>query len=161
MFSYFSPAVAKDEPPDTWDEEEQQEEGKEKLRKTDKDLEFLFQEVVRDSSLDDSLKRDLRSKKSDPKYKEMLVSIMLQQAYLNKPNDLGGSWVVFLWQFIMLNEIIISFVYMYHNANFAIHLLLIYLFFYKISLNKMIWSMLRGDFCGEIWLLKHWRVEFK
>ncbi|XP_038548220.1 ATP-dependent DNA/RNA helicase DHX36 [Micropterus salmoides] len=69
---YFSPAVAKDEPPDTWDEEEQQEEGKEKLRKTDKDLEFLFQEVVRDSSLDDSLKRDLRSKKSDPKYKEML-----------------------------------------------------------------------------------------
>lgn len=96
MFSYLSPAVAKDEPPDTWDEEEQQEEGKEKLRKTDKDLEFLFQEVVRDSSLDDSLKRDLRSKKSDPKYKEMLVSIMLQQAYLNKPNDLGGAWVVFL-----------------------------------------------------------------
>lgn len=79
MFSYFSPAVAKDEPPDKWDEEEQQEEEvkKEKLRRKDKDLEFLFQEVVRDSSLDDCLKRDLQSKKSDPKYKEMLVNIMI------------------------------------------------------------------------------------
>ncbi|XP_044057746.1 ATP-dependent DNA/RNA helicase DHX36 [Siniperca chuatsi] len=69
---YISPAVAKDEPPDKWDEEEQPEEEKEKLRRKDKDLEFLFQEVVRDSSLDDCLKRDLQSKKSDPKYKEML-----------------------------------------------------------------------------------------
>ncbi|XP_040901545.1 ATP-dependent DNA/RNA helicase DHX36 [Toxotes jaculatrix] len=69
----FTSAVAKDEPPDKWDEEEeQQEEEKEKLRRKDKDLEFLFQEVVRDSSLDDFLKRDLQSKRSDPKYKEML-----------------------------------------------------------------------------------------
>uniref|UniRef100_A0A8C4E6C3 RNA helicase n=1 Tax=Dicentrarchus labrax TaxID=13489 RepID=A0A8C4E6C3_DICLA len=64
--------IAKDEPPDTWDEEEQQVEEKEKPRWKDKDVEFLFQEVVRDSSLDDRLKRDLQSKKSDPKYKEML-----------------------------------------------------------------------------------------
>ncbi len=77
-FSYFSPAVAKDEPPDTWDDEEQEkEEEKEKLRGKDKDLEFLFQEVLRDSSLDDYLKRDLQSKKSDPKYKEMLVNILI------------------------------------------------------------------------------------
>ncbi|XP_059187747.1 ATP-dependent DNA/RNA helicase DHX36 [Centropristis striata] len=69
---YFPPAV-KDEPPDTWDDEDQQEhEEKEKLRRKDKDLEFLFQEVVRDGSLDERLKRDLQSKKSDPKYKEML-----------------------------------------------------------------------------------------
>ncbi|TMS07709.1 ATP-dependent RNA helicase DHX36 [Larimichthys crocea] len=78
---YFSSAVVKDEPPDTWDddeEEQQQEEDKEekedkeKLRRKDKDLEFLFQEVVRDSSLDERLKRELASKKSDTKYKEML-----------------------------------------------------------------------------------------
>ncbi|KAF1394139.1 hypothetical protein PFLUV_G00023410 [Perca fluviatilis] len=70
---YFSPAVVKDEPPEAWDEEEEEEEEeKEKLRREDKDLEFLFQEVVRNSSLDESLKRDLQSKESDPKYKEML-----------------------------------------------------------------------------------------
>ncbi|KAM7399204.1 hypothetical protein PAMP_018490 [Pampus punctatissimus] len=72
---YFSQAVAKNETPDTWDEEEQEEEEEKeklKLRTEDKDLEFLFQEVVRDSSLDDYLIRDLQSKKSDPKYKEML-----------------------------------------------------------------------------------------
>ena len=84
LFSYFSTAV-KDEPPDNWDEDEQQQQQvedeeeveKEKLRKNDKDLEFLFHEVVRDTSLDDRLKRDLQSKQSDPKYKEMLVSIMI------------------------------------------------------------------------------------
>ncbi|XP_041797362.1 ATP-dependent DNA/RNA helicase DHX36 [Chelmon rostratus] len=69
---YFSAAAVKDEPPDTWDEEEQQQEEKEKVRWRDKDLDFLFHEVVRDSSLDDRLKRDLQSKKLDPKYKEML-----------------------------------------------------------------------------------------
>lgn len=74
LFSYFSAAAVKDEPPDTWDEEEQQQEEKEKVRWRDKDLDFLFHEVVRDSSLDDRLKRDLQSKKLDPKYKEMLVS---------------------------------------------------------------------------------------
>lgn len=82
LFSYFSVAKVKDEPPDMWDEEEQQQqeeekEDKEKLRRKDRDLEFLFQEVVRDSSMDDWLKKDLQSKKSDPKYKELLVSIML------------------------------------------------------------------------------------
>uniref|UniRef100_A0A8C9ZQG9 ATP-dependent DNA/RNA helicase DHX36 n=1 Tax=Sander lucioperca TaxID=283035 RepID=A0A8C9ZQG9_SANLU len=75
-------AVVKDEPPEAWDEEEQQqeeeeEEEKEKLRREDKDLEFLFQEVARNSSLDDSLKRDLQSKESDPKYKEMLELVQL------------------------------------------------------------------------------------
>ncbi|XP_029283324.1 ATP-dependent DNA/RNA helicase DHX36 [Cottoperca gobio] len=74
----FSSPAAEDEPPDAWDKEEQQEkeeqekEEKEKLRRKDKDLEFLYQEVVRDSSLDERLKRDLQSKKSDAKYKEML-----------------------------------------------------------------------------------------
>lgn len=91
-FSYFSSAVVKDEPPDTWDddeEEQQQEEDKEekedkeKLRRKDKDLEFLFQEVVRDSSLDERLKRELASKKSDTKYKEMLVSIMMMLVRLD------------------------------------------------------------------------------
>lgn len=68
----FSSAVAKDEPPDEWDEEEEDEEEKEKLTMKDKDLEFLFQEVARDSSLDERLKTGLQSKKLDPKYKEML-----------------------------------------------------------------------------------------
>lgn len=81
LLSYFSAANVKDEPPDTWDEEEQQREesekdDKEKLRIRDKDLEFLFQEVVRDNSMDEWLKRDLQSKKSDRKYKEMLVRKM-------------------------------------------------------------------------------------
>lgn len=44
------------------------------LRRKDKDLDFLFQEVARDNSLDERLERDLQSKKSDTKYKEMLVS---------------------------------------------------------------------------------------
>lgn len=44
------------------------------MRRKDKDLEFLFQEVLRNSALDDRLKSDLQAKKSDPKYKEMLVS---------------------------------------------------------------------------------------
>lgn len=76
-FSSFPPEVVKDEPPEQWDEDETQDaEEKEKLRIKDKDLEFLFQEVVRDSSLDDYLKKDLQNKKSDPRYKDMLVSIM-------------------------------------------------------------------------------------
>lgn len=74
--SHFSRGVAKEEPPDNWDEDEQQEkEEKEKLRRTDKDLEFLLQQISRDTSLDDFLKSDLQSKKSDSKYKEMLVGI--------------------------------------------------------------------------------------
>lgn len=63
-----STTAVKDEPPDKWDEEE--EVAKPVIK--DKDLEFLHQEVVRDRSLDDYLKRDLQSKKSDAKYKEML-----------------------------------------------------------------------------------------
>ncbi len=82
LFSYFSAAVAKDEPPDQWDEEEEEEEEKETLRMKDKDLEFLFQDVVRDNSLDQRLKTDLQSKKSDPKYKEMLVSIVIRVVFI-------------------------------------------------------------------------------
>ncbi|XP_034024153.1 ATP-dependent DNA/RNA helicase DHX36 [Thalassophryne amazonica] len=70
---YFSQVVAKDEPPDSWDEEGQQEEEKEKLYRKDKDLEYLFQEATRDRALDEYLKRDLLSKKSDPKYQDMLT----------------------------------------------------------------------------------------
>ncbi|XP_053279032.1 ATP-dependent DNA/RNA helicase DHX36 [Pleuronectes platessa] len=72
----LAPAVVKDEIPDTWDDDEPQEEEekeeKEKLRPRDKDVEFLFQEKVRNSSLDEFLQRDLQIKRSDPKYKEML-----------------------------------------------------------------------------------------
>ncbi|KAL3991831.1 protein phosphatase PTC7 [Sarotherodon galilaeus] len=66
-----STTAVKDEPPDKWDEEDQEEVAAKPVIK-DKDLEFLHQEVVRDRSLDDYLKRDLQSKKSDAKYKEML-----------------------------------------------------------------------------------------
>lgn len=84
LFSYCSETNTKDDPPDTWDDDEEEEEqqpeeekeDKEKLRRKDKDVEFLFHEVVRNSSMDDQLKRDLQSKQSDPKYKEMLVSIV-------------------------------------------------------------------------------------
>lgn len=78
--SYFSTTNVKDEPPDNWDEEEQrqhqqeEEESKGKERRIDRDLEFLIHEVVRDNSLDERLKNDLQNKKSDPKYREMLVS---------------------------------------------------------------------------------------
>ncbi|XP_074534892.1 ATP-dependent DNA/RNA helicase DHX36 [Halichoeres trimaculatus] len=77
----FSHAVIKDETPDNWDDDAEQQqpwqqlevkEEKDKLRRQDKDLEFLFHNVVRDGALDDSLMRDLQNKKSDPKYKEML-----------------------------------------------------------------------------------------
>lgn len=78
----YSQTATKDETPDSWDDDEQQQqeqleekEEKEKLRRQDKDLEFLFQDVVRDGSLDDSLMTDLQNKKTNPKYKEMLVSI--------------------------------------------------------------------------------------
>ncbi|XP_037533774.1 ATP-dependent DNA/RNA helicase DHX36 [Nematolebias whitei] len=69
-----SKAAVKDEPPDNWDEEDQEEKKEEKPLRKDKDLEFLFQEVVRDRSMDEDLKRDLHSKASDPKYKEMLTA---------------------------------------------------------------------------------------
>lgn len=74
----MSTTAVKDEPPDTWDDddkdEEEEEEEREKPIIKDKDAEFLVHEVVRDRSLDDYLKRDLQSKKSDLKYTEMLVS---------------------------------------------------------------------------------------
>lgn len=88
LFRCLSTKYVKDEPPDTWDEEEQllegdkEEEEKKTLDRKDKDLEFLFQELERNGSLDDRLKRDLQEKKSEPKYKEMLVS-----SYLLKPED--------------------------------------------------------------------------
>ncbi|XP_054901731.1 ATP-dependent DNA/RNA helicase DHX36 [Poeciliopsis prolifica] len=67
-----SSAAAKDEPPDNWDEDDEDDVEKEKPQSKDKDLEFLFQEVVRDASVDEDLKRDLQSKKMDRNYKEML-----------------------------------------------------------------------------------------
>ncbi|XP_061575477.1 ATP-dependent DNA/RNA helicase DHX36 [Cololabis saira] len=67
----LSTRAVKDEPPDSWDEGQEQEDQKQMLSE-DKDLEFLFQDVVRDGSQDDCLKRDLLNKKSDTKYKEML-----------------------------------------------------------------------------------------
>lgn len=76
MFSGFSTATVKDEPPDSWDADQEEEEQKKTIIK-DKDLEFLFQDVVRDRSQDDYLKRDLQSKKSDPKYIEMLVRVFV------------------------------------------------------------------------------------
>ncbi|XP_066565587.1 ATP-dependent DNA/RNA helicase DHX36 [Amia ocellicauda] len=38
----------------------------------DRDLEYLFQDIVRDASLDQEIKRDLQKKRSDPKFLEML-----------------------------------------------------------------------------------------
>ncbi|XP_061072656.1 ATP-dependent DNA/RNA helicase DHX36 isoform X3 [Conger conger] len=38
----------------------------------DKDLEYLFQDILRESSLDQELKRDLLKKRDNPKYTEML-----------------------------------------------------------------------------------------
>ncbi|KAF7653747.1 hypothetical protein LDENG_00078630 [Lucifuga dentata] len=70
--SNLSQELPKDEPPDSWDAEEKPEEEKEKPRRNEKDLEYLIQEVVRDNSLDDYLKRDLQKKQSDTKYKDML-----------------------------------------------------------------------------------------
>uniref|UniRef100_A0A3P9HF04 ATP-dependent DNA/RNA helicase DHX36 n=1 Tax=Oryzias latipes TaxID=8090 RepID=A0A3P9HF04_ORYLA len=67
----ISREAVKDEPPDNWDGDEEKEE-KEKKIKQEKDLEYLFQEVVRDQSLDDYLKSDLRNKTFELKYKEML-----------------------------------------------------------------------------------------
>ncbi|XP_051934615.1 ATP-dependent DNA/RNA helicase DHX36 [Hippocampus zosterae] len=95
----ISQAVVKDEIPDTWDDdddddadddindhrddddddgdvEQQQQQQQMKGgedREKDKDLEFLLQKIARDVSLDESLKRDLQSKKTHPKYKEMLM----------------------------------------------------------------------------------------
>ncbi|XP_058490743.1 ATP-dependent DNA/RNA helicase DHX36 [Solea solea] len=71
---HSSTSVDKDGPPDRWDEDDHQEEKEDRrtLRSKDKDVEFLFQEVVRDTSLDNDLMRDFMSKRSDPKYREML-----------------------------------------------------------------------------------------
>uniref|UniRef100_A0A3Q3LYH6 ATP-dependent DNA/RNA helicase DHX36 n=1 Tax=Mastacembelus armatus TaxID=205130 RepID=A0A3Q3LYH6_9TELE len=91
LFSFISPAVAKDEPPDKWDEDEQQQDEKEKLMRVHEDLEFLFHEVVRDVSLDSYLKRDLQSKKSDPKYGEMLVGELVQLINSNRVLVVSGE----------------------------------------------------------------------
>uniref|UniRef100_A0A7N6B5H0 RNA helicase n=1 Tax=Anabas testudineus TaxID=64144 RepID=A0A7N6B5H0_ANATE len=92
LFSCFPPEVAKDEPPDKWDDDEQEDvEEKQKLKMKDKDLEFLFQDVVRDGSLDDFLKRDLKSKKSDPKYQEMLVSELVELINANRVLVVSGE----------------------------------------------------------------------
>ncbi|KAF3847623.1 hypothetical protein F7725_020651 [Dissostichus mawsoni] len=66
---YFSPAVVKDEAPDAWDKDDQQEkEEKESLKRKTRN----WSSCVKKYSLDERLQRDLQSKKSDPKYKEML-----------------------------------------------------------------------------------------
>jgi hypothetical protein len=82
--------VVKDEPPDAWDGDEEEEEVKKvkvvvkpqvkpqvKVQGKEKDLEYLFQEVQRDESLDEFLMKDLQSKRMEPKYQEMLVRIYL------------------------------------------------------------------------------------
>uniref|UniRef100_A0AAQ5YWI0 RNA helicase n=1 Tax=Amphiprion ocellaris TaxID=80972 RepID=A0AAQ5YWI0_AMPOC len=78
-------------PPDTWDEDDQEEEEKEKPIRKDKDLEYLFQEVVRDRSLDNDLKRDLQSKSSDTKYREMLVSELVELINSNRVLVVSGE----------------------------------------------------------------------
>uniref|UniRef100_A0A8D3CD66 RNA helicase n=1 Tax=Scophthalmus maximus TaxID=52904 RepID=A0A8D3CD66_SCOMX len=90
--------------PDNWDEEDpQEEEEREKLRRTDKDLEFLFQDVVRDGSLDDDLMRDLQSKKSNPKYKEMLelVELINSNSVLVVSGETGCGKTTQVTQFIL------------------------------------------------------------
>ncbi|MFT7803156.1 ATP-dependent RNA helicase DHX36 [Arapaima gigas] len=44
------------------------------------ELEYLFQDLVRDSSLDQELKRDFQAKRMDPKYLEMLELVQLIRA---------------------------------------------------------------------------------
>uniref|UniRef100_A0A672YPW9 ATP-dependent DNA/RNA helicase DHX36 n=1 Tax=Sphaeramia orbicularis TaxID=375764 RepID=A0A672YPW9_9TELE len=102
LLCLFSYSQAKDEPPDMWDEDEQ-EEDKEKLRIPDKDAEFLLQEIVRDRSLDDYLKSDLESKKSDMKYKEMLelVELINSNRVLVVSGETGCGKTTQVTQFIL------------------------------------------------------------
>uniref|UniRef100_A0A8C2WL75 RNA helicase n=1 Tax=Cyclopterus lumpus TaxID=8103 RepID=A0A8C2WL75_CYCLU len=75
---------------------------KETLRMKDKDLEFLIQEIARDSSLDDRLKRDLQSKKSDPKYKENeLVELINSNRVLVVSGETGCGKTTQVTQFIL------------------------------------------------------------
>lgn len=105
LFRCLSTKYVKDEPPDTWDEEEQllegdkEEEEKKTLERKDKDLEFLFQEVQRNGSLDDRLKRDLQEKKSEPKYKEMLVSSYLLKTEKRRPTTVFRKALFWLFCF--------------------------------------------------------------
>lgn len=100
LFRCLSTKYVKDEPPDTWDEEQQslegdkEEEEKKTLERKDKDLEFLFQEVQRNGSLDDRLKRNLQEKKLEPKYKEMLVSSYLLKTEKKTDNSVQKSLVL-------------------------------------------------------------------
>lgn len=104
-FRCLSTKYVKDEPPDTWDEEEQtlegdkKEEEKKSLERKDKDLEFLFQEVQRNGSLDDRLKRDLQEKKLEPKYKEMLVSSYLLKSEKRRPTTVFRKALFWLFCF--------------------------------------------------------------
>ncbi|XP_077466945.1 ATP-dependent DNA/RNA helicase DHX36 [Stigmatopora argus] len=75
----------KDQIPDTWDSDDAEVdddveqpqinayEGREKPGLRGRDLEFLFHDIKRDVLLDESLKRDLQTKKSYSKYREMLM----------------------------------------------------------------------------------------
>lgn len=82
---FQSSSKNKDEPPDTWDEEEPHKDKKvETLEWADRDAEFLLQEIVKDSSLDNLLKQDLQTKRSDQKYREMLKFRVKLPAYTKK-----------------------------------------------------------------------------
>uniref|UniRef100_A0A8C6SL43 ATP-dependent DNA/RNA helicase DHX36 n=1 Tax=Neogobius melanostomus TaxID=47308 RepID=A0A8C6SL43_9GOBI len=96
------------EPPDTWDEEEQQEDKKvETLRWADKDADFLLQEIVQDSSLDMFLKQDLQTKRSDQKYKEMLelVELINSHRVLVVSGETGCGKTTQVTQFILDDHI--------------------------------------------------------
>lgn len=43
----------------------------------DRDLEYLFQDIVRKPALDQELKKDLQRKRAEPKYLDMLVRTVL------------------------------------------------------------------------------------
>uniref|UniRef100_A0A3B5PSG3 RNA helicase n=1 Tax=Xiphophorus maculatus TaxID=8083 RepID=A0A3B5PSG3_XIPMA len=91
FFFSDSSTAAKDEPPDNWDADDEDDVEKEKTLSEHKDLEFLFQEVVRDASVDEDLKRDLQSKKTDRNYKEMLVSDLVRLINSNRVLVVSGE----------------------------------------------------------------------
>lgn len=81
--------MAKDEPPDEWDDGEEEEKIVEKVQvgRKEKDLEFLLQDVVRDKTQDDYLKRDLQKKRADPKYQDMLVRITMSRPLFTEGSE--------------------------------------------------------------------------
>ncbi|KAK7905216.1 hypothetical protein WMY93_017823 [Mugilogobius chulae] len=90
---------AKDDPPDAWDEEKPQKTETE--RWADKEAEFLLQEIAKNSSLDNFLKQDLQTKRSDPKYREMLTFREKLPAYCKKSGETGCGKTTQVTQFIL------------------------------------------------------------